>query len=352
MILFIAITLLAVASAADAMPAPIERPSRVSLLAPGESTGIELRSAHTTLTCTSRAAAPCAFESRYTLRNDTGAPAPLTVFADGYRVSGVELTVGGVPRVGELVDLGGDDTPALPAVARLTRVFSIEVAADVETTLVVTGTMRPRGREDFGVVQVSLPTRHPVLGEDPAPTRHLFEFDVAPIGRWAGSARPTFDVQVPPNWELHTTPAIDQLDSAGATVYFVRALIHGPKLRHGGPYVAAGAVVDRPRSFVGRVGYEFGHGMWSVFGLAVDTDFSSRVVVAPTVSGASAGFSCVFPSFGLGIGPALSIAGQTRVGSRMLAEIQFPFVGVVGSLDWFPGATDAVSVAVLGRLSL
>jgi hypothetical protein len=341
-----------VAGPSAAMTPPRDRPSQVSLLAPEEATAVRLRSVHTTLDCTGEDQA-CAFTSTYRLNNDADQPVTLEVVADGYRLAGVELSIDGSPRAGRTIEREGDSRE-YPAVTHTTRSYELELAARSEATVVVTGTMNARPPEDRGLVKVSLPTRHPVLGDNPGPTVVHYDFALETLSRWSGRPTASFEIVPRQEWDMSTIPESTEVDPAQTPNYRVEAR-HTPEgLMNGGPYVGFGATMDEPGGVVGRVGYEVGFGMWGILGLALDTDFGQRFVIAPSLHAASAGWTCIFPSFGMGLGPAVRLGDRTALGGRLQAEIQLPFVGVVGNMDWYPAldAPDTVDFAILGRISL
>jgi hypothetical protein len=345
--------LLACPSAAPGMTPPPQRPAQVGVLAPASPTPVELRSVRTRLECVSEPERRCAFEMRYHLHNPTPNTHRLELFSDGYRIGGVELTVDGARRAGRAIERGRSGTREIPASTWSTRVFQVEVKPGATPSIVVTGTLNARPPQ--GAVATTLPMRHPLLGGDPGPVFLIYAFDLEPAERWAGEPSFTFETSVPENWELTEPPVDDEpVDPEKVPVYSFRARVMPQPLQNGGPYVGLGGALDEPRGIRGRLGYEIGYGLWTVYGLAVDTDFSSQVIIAPSIHAATAGWACVFPSFGMGIGPAVRLGDHTTIGGRIQAEIQFPFVGVVGHMDWYPtlDAPDVTDFAILGRFSL
>lgn len=338
-------TVLLAAGSVDAMTPPIGHPSRIALLEGSDE--VELRAAHTMLRC--RALDDCEFETTYRLVAD--AERDVVLIADGHRVAGFELTVAGANVLGSNVTRDNDGNRELPAVTRTTRQYQVRLGPG-ETEVILRGEMNPRGTEDLGGVAVSLPTRHPLFGTDPGWQRRNFLFDLSTASTWAGSAKPSFDVEMPDALDVRApeTGSVDPDKQAQLSIWTAQ---RAGGVVHGGPYIGVGGIIDEPGGWFGRAGYEFGVGLWTVLGVAVDTDFSSRVVVSPTVHMASAAFSCIFPSFGLGVGPALQLGSTTAVGGRGLVEVQVPFVGLVGTLDWYPGldSPDRIDFALLGRLS-
>lgn len=122
----------------------------------------------------------------------------------------------------------------------------------------------------------------------------------------------------------------------------IRRNIAPSPLRAGGPFIAAGgsrflgkgltgdAARWRPRL---RAGYEFAAPWFLVHSLAVETDLRSFTVV-PAIEAAVQAFS-------LGVGTPIRFVDTTAVGVRGQFGFNFPVVGFVATVDYYPSISEA-----------
>jgi hypothetical protein len=122
----------------------------------------------------------------------------------------------------------------------------------------------------------------------------------------------------------------------------------GDILRHGGPFLALGATIDR--GFRGRIAYEMGIGEWVLVSVALDSDLRSQVIVTPEVEVASWGVVIV-PSLSLGVGLPIQVAPAVEVGLRLETSATFHALGFVASFDYWPGQ-GLWEVSLLGRIGM
>jgi hypothetical protein len=168
----------------------------------------------------------------------------------------------------------------------------------------------------------------------------------------------TVEVATPPGWDMelasgacHTAGRSGALACAGRDALVVRRRERPTLAQSAGPFLAVGGsgVLGGEDSLhlTLRAGYELAWPSWVITSLAVETDLAG-VVVVPTVEAAVTGnWSQVIAA---GVGAPVRLDGETTVGLRLQAAIQFPILGGVWAWDYFPG--DGWRVAIFGQLSL
>lgn len=150
-------------------------------------------------------------------------------------------------------------------------------------------------------------------------------------------------------------------DSATMEGLRITRVVAPSPLRAGGPFVAMGGALmlggaergepklaSRPRL---RLGYEMARPYWLIESLVAETDFRSLVLV-PTVEAAISGsWSQVVA---LGVGVPVRLIDHNTVGIRGQFAIQFPVLGVVQALDYYPALAgrERVVMSIFGQLSL
>jgi hypothetical protein len=106
-----------------------------------------------------------------------------------------------------------------------------------------------------------------------------------------------------------------------------------------------------------RLGYEIASPSWAIHSITADTDFERRLVIAPNIEAALPHFTLIpiLPSLGVGAGVPVQIVPTATVGARLFGTFQLWFIGVVTSIDIFPGLSPEegqYQVFVMGRASL
>lgn len=113
--------------------------------------------------------------------------------------------------------------------------------------------------------------------------------------------------------------------------------------------------MDDSGGFRMRLGYEVAYPSYVLYSLNVDTDFQDEVVVAPVVELASDSVMFIIPSVGLGLGVPVRVWPEVDVGLRGQLTLQWPLLGVVTSLDVYPGmdteAPGMFQATLLGQIA-
>ncbi|MBN1946842.1 MAG: hypothetical protein JW797_14305 [Bradymonadales bacterium] len=128
------------------------------------------------------------------------------------------------------------------------------------------------------------------------------------------------------------------------------------KFSFGGVLLGLGGAVDDSGGFRMRVGVEVAAPDWLLYSLNVDTDWSERFMITPTVVAATGSPSFLPIGFGVGLGMPIEILDDFRVGVRAQVDMVFGPLGFVTSFDLFPGLAsgdrDRLQVVMLGQISL
>jgi hypothetical protein len=140
--------------------------------------------------------------------------------------------------------------------------------------------------------------------------------------------------------------------TTSSAITITRTLPAASWIRMGGPFVAAGGVMppteDTSTKLALRAGYETAHRGWLIYSLAVDTDLS-RVTLAPVVEAALP--TSWRQHWAVGVGIPIEVAQEREVGVRGQISLHVPLVGMVITVDHFPGRDESVA-AVYGQLQL
>lgn len=319
----------------------------------------------------------CDFVARYAVRNPTDSPQRAVVAFVGERVATVGLFVDGAQRDRELAAEEFDALLLVPGVRRRVqrRGAELELAPGATATLEARGALTPGRFFQPSYEQPPLSTRHPVLGtRQHRSTRFDLEYVIAPLRSWSGEALPRVAVtlRTPEAWSTSVLQrragsrlgvASEETQDAGARVTrfeldgstadeleFVFTLPPSTVL-HGGPFVAAGGTFGPGGGFRARLGYEGATPSWLIWSFSADTDFQ-RLLQLALVAEAATNAVLVLPSLSAGAGAVVRVLPEAQPGVRAQVALQWPFFGVVTSVDFFPSARDVVQVSLLGRLSL
>lgn len=322
LLLFLPVLLLTcLAGPAHAVPAPPQL-AGIELL---DQTELELHSVTIDFDCRRKApfALACRVTSRYAISNPTQKPATawLRVPTGGsYRAS-----VDGAP----VADDG--------------RIELTVPAGDQRTVQVVCRENLEPYYFNMALLFDAMVVRHPLLGQHSRPDwpRPIRTQDMETRG-WARVGQTTVTARYPTSWsELEGWTRSDRgkrrvatiTAPVGQPVQFdpdkLPQVIH---FANGGPYVELGGTFDV--GFRARVGYEVSWRSWLLTTLAVGTDFSDDLVIAPVVEVASPNLFLI-PSIGLGIGAPVRVLPDTSVGVRLQLVAAFP-IGFVTTFDYWP----------------
>jgi hypothetical protein len=376
--------------------APLEVPGQVSGPVLGPSSPLVVEDEKLSFRCSEGEDRPtCTFEARYRIANPTaetngGLAAFYGVQAEGVvvRVNGrdarAKLSEKDVERLDAEVRAVEDEGIWERFARQLQRTgFTVEVPAGGKAEIVTTGKLLLTRSvyHEYGID--GLTARHPALRVGD-PERRIYGVDylLSPIRTWADVHRMEVSVRYPSSWEvtgglyagegapheiwktreergekvesivLEGKP--DPKSKGGALT--LRFSMPGGMVEHGGPFVGIGGVPGSgdAAGFRMRFGYEMAAPWWVIESVSADVDFRGRVVVTPAVEAVS-GELVFLPSMAVGLGLPVQILPTPTVGGRILASLQYPFVGFVMAVDIFPApaprATD-VQVSLMARLSL
>lgn len=118
----------------------------------------------------------------------------------------------------------------------------------------------------------------------------------------------------------------------------------------GGPFVGAGVGWRQWAHARTRMGWSFYAPDWAEHSLAVELE-PGRVQVVPAMSLVSPGV-LVLPSAGIGLGLPFRFRPDAAVGARLQASLGFPYVNLLGAIDFFPGDEAWAQPMVMVELSL
>jgi hypothetical protein len=371
---------LAPARAEANIAAPLEMPGQVSGPILGPSSPLVVEDEKLSFRCTEGDDRPtCTFEARYRISNPTaqthgGLAAFYGVEAEGVvvRVNGrdarARLSAEDEKRFDAEVRAVEDEVEWARFATRLQRTgFTVEVAAGGKAEIVATGKLLLTRSiyHEYGLDGVS--ARHPLLHQGDAERRiYGVDYLLSPIRTWAEVHRMEVRVRYPSSWEVTGSLYAGEgapreswrsLVERGEKVEYV--VLDGkpePKSKGGALTLrisTPGGVAQHGGPFVG-IGYEMAAPWWVIESISADVDFRGRVVVTPAVEAVS-GQLVFLPSMAIGLGVPVQILPTPTVGGRILATLQYPFVGFVTAVDIFPAqaprATD-VQVTLMGRISL
>ncbi len=348
-------------------------------------THLRVASEQLDITCVEVADAPaCTFVASYAVHNDTDtAQATVAAFV-GERARDVQLSFAGA-RVDR--ELSADELTALslvPGARRggLRRGANLSLAPGASAALVAQGRLEPERFVRPSYAKAALWARHPVLGSE-VPRSHAFtlEYVIAPIRTWGGGASPprvAVTLTVPRRWALTVflrRPAVErepgpldpspglttergdarvhavELDSAEVDTLEVELTLPRRVLHHGGPFAALGGTFGPAGGLRARLGYEVAAPAWFLWSVAAETDFQ-RLLQLAAVAEAATELVLFIPSVSLGLGVPVRVLPEVQVGARAQLTLQWPYGGLVTSVDVFPGARDVVQVSLLARVSL
>ncbi len=126
----------------------------------------------------------------------------------------------------------------------------------------------------------------------------------------------------------------------------------GELVHHAGPQLSLGVGLhERGESFRVRLEYEVAIDDFILPGFGLDADTRTGWWFVPRVEIATP-FLILLPSLSVGVGVPIELGPEPEVGLRLLAGMQYGPLGLVGSVDLFPGGGRAAEGAVLFKLSL
>jgi hypothetical protein len=278
---------------------------------------------------------------------------------------------------------------------RLVR-FEATLAPGRISEIVVEGTVEPTLRTSI-VSKDRLPMRmrHPFffpivtegwLFDQGLEYHYAAIYPIEPKGRWATVALPELSVDYPADWDTELRfvsrpapprPAVwyDSLAPAGRKRISLQCVeegagsaalvVHTPETSSlasegwiwGGPVLGLGADATSPAGFRTRLGYETAYPQWLIYWLTFDTDYRTRMTVAPGLELASSGLEGTALSAALGFGVPVRWFSHAAVGLRSQASVLLHWVGLVASVDLYPSQWhardgDRVDALLLGRISL
>ena len=97
-----------------------------------------------------------------------------------------------------------------------------------------------------------------------------------------------------------------------------------------------GGTVDDSSHLRARLGYEFAAPKWLIYGLTLDSDFTTDLVVSGMIEAATP-FVLMLPSLSGGVGVPVRVLPEAEVGIRIQLGVQYPVAGFVTSFDIYPG---------------
>lgn len=332
----------------------------------------------------------CAFEARYTFQNPAVRYVTVPAAFYSYRARDIRIVEDGTPidrpltaeqerdldlRVRSLMHPGSVD-PRAKDVTRSGAAISAIPEARVEVQ--ITGTILP-GR--YFKATYAIPTthaRHVLLGSNPPASDHFnLDYLVAPIRTWGPAPRIRVQVTHPERWQVRLStsagggggdPAEDRLDRRSGTVTH-QLVIDGQNvdvfsmgvdlprgLQHGGLLLGLGGNVDDSGGMRGRAAWAIAGPDWLFYSLGVDSDLKRDLVVAPLLEMTTPSIFYVIPSLGAGVGVPVRLRPQIDVGGRLQFTVQWPVLGFVAWVDYYPerpwSDPGAVQISLLGQLAL
>jgi hypothetical protein len=395
-VVLLAVIGLSPARAEANIAAPLEMPGQVSGPILGPSSPLVVEDEKLSFRCSEGDGRPtCTFEARYRIANPTEETHGGLAAFYGLEAEGVVVRVNGRDARARLseederrfdaeVRAVEDEVEWERFAKRLQRTgFTVEVAAGGKAEIVTTGKLLLTRSiyHEYGLDGVS--ARHPLLHQGDA-EQHIYGVDylLSPIRTWAEVHRMEVSVRYPSSWDVSGSLYAGEgspretwrtREGRGEKVESIvlegkpepkskggaltmRISAPGRVVQHGGPFVGIGGVPGSgdAAGFRMRFGYEMAAPWWVIESISADFDFRGRVVVTPAVEAVS-GQLVFLPSMGIGLGVPVQILPTPTVGGRILATLQYPFVGFVTAVDIFPApaprGTD-VQVTLMGRLSL
>lgn len=223
--------------------------------------------------------------------------------------------------------------PNLPTVR-----FQAPARAGEQIRVVLRGEIAtPPNRDWTSWAMTPVRTRHMLLGSDDQATvwRVVLEppRSLRPGAVIVATAEVPDGLEIAPGW---TREGALVSATAGESAAELRTTRPAPVAVHGGPLIGIGARVNGEIAARARLGYEFAAPPWLLYALAVETDFTDRALIVPTVE-AALPFVLLLPSLGFGLGAPVHIDGDgARVGVRLQTSLAFPFVSVVVPFDIYP----------------
>ena len=233
--------------------------------------------------------------------------------------------------------------------------FRMVIEPGQEVRVEAAGRARPGRRSARSFSGTAVETRHPLLGTRAAPLAYDLEYLVAPIRTWGRVGTILVTIHHPVSWKVGLTavgPSGEpkqkssvegetrtvELTLNPATDLLTFHIVLPERVFHnGGVLLAIGGTVDDPRGVSARLGYEVAAPDWLFHGVTMDTDFSDTLVFTPTWEAATRGAWFLIPSLALGLGVPVQVAPEVTAGIRAQFTLQWPFVGLVTSIDVYPG---------------
>jgi hypothetical protein len=216
----------------------------------------------------------------------------------------------------------------------------------------------PRGFQTFD----PLHARHPLLAPRWELIRRGFEWATPSEMHFASVGPTRIFVQGPAGWRAAATDGEGVRDAEGRSELvasadaqdgvrpvFLERGFHNDIVRHGGPFLALGAAIDK--GFRARVGYELGISDLVLVQVALDTDFSSQLVAAALLEVASWS-AVILPSVSFGVGVPVQIRPDVRPGLRLEASATLFAAAFVATLDLWPQSDGGYTLTLLGRVGI
>lgn len=321
-----------------------------------------------TIDCTEAEHRPsCGLRAVYTVHNPTPSAQTATAAFYGVHASEVAIVRDGASIARDLpeeVAAAIDHRVGLEPTEELTRVgLEVTLAQDETAVLVVTGRLSPGERIVPSYAVPAVEIRHALLGTRARSRAFDLRYLVAPIRSWgAHPATVSVTLRHPAAW---TATGLDGaatlhdgvralhavLDVARVDELAVAFTLPQPVVFNGGVLLGVGATTSGRLRV--RAGYELAAPEWLFWSVCAETDFQTDLALIPLVQAASPSLLNVIPSFSLGVGVPVRLLPARRAGVRGQLTAQWPFLGVVLTVDGFPTAPqNAVEVGLLVQVGL
>jgi len=231
-----------------------------------------------------------------------------------------------------------------------------------QVTLTVNGELTAEQlRTSDGLFVPAVKSRHLLLSNYQTEAWTRLQLRPAPPRIRATTYRLTLSVRFPAAWSLathtgrhlepHPEGSVERELPNAPSVVHVRAIepqvSDGPWT--GGPVIGLGGMLER-KEFRARLGYEFGIPSWLLFGLFVDTNFHSDVVIAPHVVAGLPTLAFLPLSLSVGVGAAIRVTGEPEAGVRFLTTLQLLAVGLNATFDVYPARSGDILETTISAL--
>jgi hypothetical protein len=370
-------------------------------------TKLRVESESLTLTCQGgMPRASCAFEARARITNAAPAAAEATVVLFSAEATDMAFRAGDdtlSPLSGQDAKSAGETADRLYGAAfapngvvglgpdLVRSAVRLRVPAQGAVELITTGRLRltfSTPVDDLPFTIEALYARHPWGRFQEHETRALgFEYLASFSSTWSSPHQLRLKLRTPNDWSAEgrtvreaedpglftpgfslPSPAGEDMDERelrldGPAESGVRAVtLHvdtrppQPRFFHGGPYLGIGSGFGKGdlENFRMRVGYEISAPDWLIESLSFETDFRKRSFVTPAVELATRQFFFL-PSVSAGLGIPIQVFPRASPGVRLLLGAQIFMVGIVGTVDLFPGLSTPegrVQGSLMARFSM